>query len=232
MTEYTQHKQKLLDYFNGLGFERWSAIYGNAELSGVRSTIRAGHSEMLQIALGWLLEGQANHVPQVLDAGCGTGLLTLELARRGVHVRAIDLAPQMAEATQRAVEMAGLADRVTVLCGDLETVEGQFDRVACLDVLIHYPAHDLERMVARLAGLARGRLVLTYAPHEPLLAALHWLGGRFPHANRRTDIQMISERRLGRALAECGMRVRRTARVSRGFYHIGLIEAERVLEEE
>ncbi|MDZ4718115.1 MAG: magnesium protoporphyrin IX methyltransferase, partial [Roseiflexaceae bacterium] len=72
------------------------------------------------------------------------------------------------------------------------------------------------------------RIVVTCAPHEPILAALHWLGGRFPNANRRTDIQMISERRFAQALNRCGMQIRRTARVSRGFYHVTLVEGVRV----
>jgi magnesium-protoporphyrin O-methyltransferase len=182
-------KRRLLDYFDGTGFERWRAIYGDARLSGVRATIRAGHDEMLATAVGWLAEGLApGAMPHVLDAGCGTGLLATALAARGARVTAVDLAPQM-------------------------------------DVLVHYPADDLARMVGRLARLTRGPLVLTYAPREPLLAALHWVGGRFPSAQRRTDIQLVSERHVARALAAAGMRVRRQTRVSRGFYHIALVEA-------
>lgn len=229
MTEITQHKQKLLDYFDGLGFERWSAIYGDAELSGVRRTIREGHSAMLETAVAWLSthERPAADAPHVLDAGCGTGLLTVELAQRGMHITAVDLAPQMAQATQQAAIAAGVGERVAARSGDLETAAGLYDAVACLDVLIHYPTNDLERMVVHLASMARERIVLTYAPHEPLLAALHWLGGRFPNAHRRTDIQMISERRVTQALHGCGMRIRRTARVSRGFYHVTLVEGVR-----
>jgi magnesium-protoporphyrin O-methyltransferase len=232
MTNLTQHKQKLLDYFDGLGFERWSAIYGDAELSGVRKTIREGHTAMLETAVAWLCDGESRVqndglLTHVLDAGCGTGLLTVELAQHGMQVTAIDLAPHMAQATQRAAVAAGVGALVDARSSDLELVTGSYHAVACLDVLIHYPTNDLERMVAHLAGMARERMVLTYAPHEPLLAALHWLGGRFPNANRRTDIQMISERRFTQALNQCGMQVRRTARVSRGFYHVTLVEALR-----
>mgnify|MGYP000269925098 CR=1 FL=1 len=34
------HKSRLLAYFDGQGFERWSAIYGDAEVSRIRRTIR------------------------------------------------------------------------------------------------------------------------------------------------------------------------------------------------
>ena len=71
----------------------------------------------------------------------------------------------------------------------------------------------------------RGPLLLTYAPSEPVLAALHWLGGRFPKGERRTDIQMIPARFVGETLAQAGMTVYRQARISRGFYHVTLLEA-------
>ncbi len=47
MTDVSQHKQQLRDYFDGDGFQRWSAIYGEAEVSRVRRTIRVGHNRML-----------------------------------------------------------------------------------------------------------------------------------------------------------------------------------------
>jgi magnesium-protoporphyrin O-methyltransferase len=216
------HKQQLLEYFDGLGFERWQAIYGDAKLSRVRQTIRAGHQQMLDSAINWLMSAGDQHI---LDAGCGTGLLTLALARRGQRVTAIDLAPHMAIATQQAVREAGVAEAVTVHSGDLEVVSGRYDAVACLDVLIHYPVEDARRMLTQLASMARGPLIFTYAPHEELLAALHWLGGHFPKAHKRTDIQMIAEHEIVAMLANCGRSIRRTTRISHGFYHVALVEA-------
>src|SRR5215218_1065665 len=87
-----QHKSRLRDYFNGIGFERWSAIYGQAEVSRIRQTIRAGHAVMLAQAEQWLVEAlraderstikdestathpssSALRPSSILDAGCGT----------------------------------------------------------------------------------------------------------------------------------------------------------------
>jgi trans-aconitate 2-methyltransferase len=52
----------------------------------------------------------------VLDAGCGSGKITAELARRVPHgtVYAVDAAPSMVRHAQEA-----LGDRATVLCQDL-----------------------------------------------------------------------------------------------------------------
>ena len=51
-----QHKAQLQDYFDGVGFDRWSAIYGKAPLSRIRRTIRTGHDRMLAQADAWLAE--------------------------------------------------------------------------------------------------------------------------------------------------------------------------------
>ena len=229
-----QHKTKLRDYFDGLGFERWKAIYGDAEVSSIRRTIREGHATMLALAEQWIAEGlgegepkpqAAGLRPHVLDAGCGTGLFSLALARRGLRVSGVDIAPQMVAAAARAAGDAGLGERTAFRVGDLEHIEGRYDAVACLDVLIHYPQQGFAQLCGRLAGLSRGPLVLTYAPREPLLAALHWLGGRFPTNHRRTEIQMIDPRVVERALALADRRVRRSQRISRGFYHVTLLEA-------
>ena len=82
------HKAQLRRYFNGIGFERWAAIYGEGELRGVRRSIRAGHSAMLAAACEYL-DGARHHAaePAALDAGCGTGLFSLALAQRGYRVK-------------------------------------------------------------------------------------------------------------------------------------------------
>ena len=246
MTEVSHnHKSRLLAYFDGQGFERWSAIYGDAEVSRIRRTIRQGHARMLALAEQWVCEGvgswraadglptskpqplSPSSAPQVLDAGCGTGLLSLALARRGLRVTAVDLAPQMVAAAAAALRAAGLAAQAETRVADIEAVAGTFDAVACLDVLVHYPAADFAHILRALAGRTRGALVFTYAPRSPLLAGLHWLGGRFPSAHRRTEIQMIPPRAVAGVLGECGLAIRRTARISHGFYHVTLVEAAR-----
>lgn len=224
--EIAQHKARLRQYFDGVGFERWSAIYGQGRLSPIRRSIRAGHAAMLAHAEAWLDDGPALH-GAALDAGCGTGLFSLALARRGLHVVAADIAPQMVEATRAAAAAARLGAQVECRATDLEELRGSYAVVACFDVLIHYPPRLFAPLLSHLAGLSTGALLFTYAPSTPLLAALHRVGGLFPHGQRRTDIQMIPDALVHATLRASGFRVGRTRRVSSGFYHVTLVEALR-----
>jgi magnesium-protoporphyrin O-methyltransferase len=226
--DIAQHKARLRHYFDGVGFARWSAIYGDAKLSAVRGTIRDGHNVMLAAADAWA--GAAFPKPagaKALDAGCGTGLFSLALARRGFQVSSVDLAPQMAAATASAAAAAGFADHVSCWAADLESITGSYDLVNCFDVLIHYPAEPFVAMLSHLASLCRGTLLFTYAPYSTFLAAMHRVGGYFPHSQRRTDIQMIHDTTVRQALSSAGMRFRRAERVGKGFYHVMLVEASR-----
>lgn len=220
------HKAQLRRYFNGIGFERWAAIYGEGELRGVRRSIRAGHSAMLTAACAFLdTAGARSPAPAALDAGCGTGLFSLELARRGYEVTAVDIAPQMVDAAGERLAAAG--HRAEYKVGDLEEIAGRFDLVACFDVLIHYPSGPFQSLLRHLAGLTTGRLLFTYAPHSPLLAALHRVGGFFPHSQRRTEIQMIKDAVVRDTLGAAGLTLRQSRRISSGFYHVTLVEATR-----
>ncbi len=53
----------------------------------------------------------------VVEIGAGRGACTLALARRGVHVIALERDPHWAEELRRAVRRQGMA-HVTVVCGD------------------------------------------------------------------------------------------------------------------
>lgn len=219
-------KSDLRAYFDGVGFQRWSAIYDGGELGRVRRTIRAGHARMLALAEQWIEESRLPAGSRVLDAGCGTGLFSVGMARRGYTVHGVDIAPQMVAAARAAAQRRGVGERATFACGDLEAIDGLFDAVACFDVLVHYPQPLFGDLLTHLARRTRGPLLLTYAPYSSLLHALHWIGGRFPRAQRRTEIQMIRSRDVEQTLAEAGMRVVRQSAISHGFYHVTLLHAQ------
>lgn len=84
------------------------------------------------------LEGLAGR--RIVDAGCGTGTLALELARRGAQVRAVDL--DEALLSQAEAKAAG-PHPFEVLRGDLRTFPSEpgLDAVLCLgNTLPHLPS--------------------------------------------------------------------------------------------
>jgi hypothetical protein len=59
------------------------------------------------------------------------------------------------------------------------------------------------------------------------LAVLHRLGGHLPHQHRRPDIHLLPTRFVEHTLAEAGMRIQRSARISHSVYHVVLLQAAR-----
>ena len=225
MIDSTQHKSQLRDYFDGVGFERWSAIYGQANLSRIRQTVREGHTTMLAQVETWLNVYSLPKDAHILDAGCGIGLLSVALAQRGFRVTSVDIAPHMVDATKVRAGQAGVLDQMEFLVGDLEAVSETFDAIVCLDVLVHYPQPLFEHMATGLANRTRGPLLITYAPYNRLLATMHWMARFFPKGQRRTNIQMIRDSLVRKTLEQAGMQVQNETRVSRGFYHVALLDA-------
>lgn len=76
----------------------------------------------------------------ILDLGCGTGKMTIELAKRGYDMTGIDYAPEMLNIARRAAEDEGLGDNILWLCQDMREFElyGTVDvAVSCLDSINH-----------------------------------------------------------------------------------------------
>ena len=100
----------------------------------------------------------------VLDVACGTGVLFPDYLARDVHsVTGVDIAPEMA---RRAAEKFPDA-RVTVLCGDIETVPlpQPFDCCMVYNAFPHFP--DPARLIAHLATAQNRRPPVHRARHEP-----------------------------------------------------------------
>jgi magnesium-protoporphyrin O-methyltransferase len=222
-----EHKKMLQSYFNGQGFQRWASIYGNDKLSTVRSTVRQGHAVMMDKAFEWLQKTGLKKGSTVLDAGCGTGLFSIRLAKSGYRVKSADIAAQMVNKTREDAEKAGVAGNIEFEVNSIESVKGTYDAVVCFDVLIHYPAEGFAQAFRNLSSLTKGPVIFTYAPYNNILAFQHWIGGFFPKKERRTTIQMIRDEEMKRVLGELGLRVKSQEKISFGFYHTMLMHVGR-----
>ncbi len=69
------------------------------------------------------LEGMVRPATQILDLGCGSGILAIAAAKLGAaHIWALDIDPIAVEAAQANCEQNGVADKITVQTGSLESV--------------------------------------------------------------------------------------------------------------
>ena len=215
---WTKTRARLTDYFDRTAFDAWAAMTSDAPVSRIRATVRAGRSEMRDMLLSWLpadLTGK-----RVLDAGCGTGMLAIEAARRGATVVGVDVSPQLvATGADRLPD--DVRSRITLVAGDmLDSGLGDFDHIVSMDVLIHYEADEIAAATARLAQRAGHSLIFTFAPGTPLLRAARAVGRLFPKSDRSPTIVPVGHGHLKANLARTvpHARLGRDARVSRGFY--------------
>lgn len=79
---------------------------------------------------------------RVLDVGCGAGILSEALARRGAEVTGLDLSPELIEAAKAHAEQSGLSiDYRCVSSRDLaREMASAFDIVVCYEMLEHVDA--------------------------------------------------------------------------------------------
>lgn len=209
---------RLEDYFDRTAFDAWAALTSDAPVSKIRATVRAGRETMRSTLLSWLPADLSGR--RILDAGCGTGALAIEAARRGADVVGIDVSPQLISiAVERAP--ADLHGRIQFLSGDmLDPRLGTFDHIVSMDVLIHYESDQIAAAAAGLAERARHSLIFTFAPGTPLLRTARAVGRLFPRADRAPTIIPVGlgdlKARLGRSLPQA--KLGRDTRVSRGFY--------------
>jgi len=108
---------------------------------------------------------------------------------------------------------------------DLESLDGKYDTVVCLDVLIHYPQHKADGMIAHLASLANNRLILSFAPKTFYYDLLKRVGELFPGPSKATRAYLHSEADVERALQKVGWTIRKRGLTTTQFYFARLIEA-------
>jgi len=108
------------------------------------------------------------HAP-VLEVGCGPGIITTAIARKGFRVSAVDSVPEMVERTRANVEQAGLASRVFAQVGNIERLPfaaATFELVVVIGVS--------EWLVSLTAPLAETFRVLRPGGHLIISADNNW----------------------------------------------------------
>jgi magnesium-protoporphyrin O-methyltransferase len=212
---YIERRGQLETYFDRTAAEAWSRLTSDAPVSRIRATVREGRDRMRGTLLSWLPDDMRGM--RLLDAGCGTGMLALEAAKRGAEVTAIDLSPTL----------VGLArDRlpgnlkVDFRVGDmLDPALGRFDHIVSMDSLIHYKAADMVRALELLTDRTGSSVVFTFAPSTKALMVMHAVGKLFPRGNRAPAIEPVREASLRTLLTGLdGWKASRSERIACGFY--------------
>lgn len=219
-THYLQRRSQIATYFDRTAADTWARLTSDAPVGRIRATVRAGRDRMRELLLGWLPQDLRGR--RLLDAGCGTGALAVEAARRGASVVAVDLSPTLIGIAAQRVP-AGLGRHIEYLAGDmLDAALGEFDHVVAMDSLIHYAPTEAVQVLCGLSARCRHTLLFTFPPRTRALAAMHFVGRLFPRGERAPEIAPVSERRLRHLLDTTpgllDVGVGRTQRVASGFY--------------
>ena len=224
---YLERRGELQTYFDRTAVDAWARLTSDAPVGRIRATVRAGRDEMRHTLLSWLPSNMSG--ARLLDAGCGTGALSIEAARRGARVVAVDLSPTLVSVARERIPADLDSSALEFRSGDmLDPKLGQFDFVVAMDSLIHYRPADTCGIMAGLAARTNVALLVTFAPRTPALAVMHAVGRLFPRGDRAPAIEPVAEQKLRRLLLseenlerwELG----RSRRVTSGFYKSHALE--------
>lgn len=214
MSDYAAVRDRVEHYFDRTATRAWERLTtADAKVSRIRQTVREGRDRMRATMLERLPADLSG--ARVLDAGCGTGAMTAELAARGADVVAADISPRLVAIAEDRLP-AALAPRVRFHAGDMtDPALGRFDFVLAMDSLIYYRAPDVGAALSRLGERTGQAVVFTVAPRTPVLMAFWWVGRAFPRSDRSP---LMVPHALDGLRRHAGDRLTHVGRVSRGFY--------------
>ncbi len=143
-------------------FMKWLETRPEDYERGIRLLTLGRLAHVRELILAHVHEGA-----RVLEIGCGTGALTVAMARQGARVTAIDIAPPMLNATLARVRAAGLTDQVDVRHMDATLIgerfpPASFDLIVASLVLSELPPDQTRYVLEQAARLLapEGRMLI------------------------------------------------------------------------
>ena len=215
---YDQTLARVETYFDNTATEAWERLTADTPVSKVRKTVRAGRDQMRSLIIDQLpmdLKGQ-----RVLDAGCGTGQMTVELAKRGASVLACDISPSILDIAKRRTPPE-LLNQITFISGDMLNKDlGFFDHVVAMDSLIYYIAADIGTALRALERRVSDKIIFTVAPRTKFLLCMWYIGKIFPRSDRSPEMIPHNFNSLSRQITAAGVsrRLQFVDTVVSGFY--------------
>ncbi len=150
---------------------------------------------------------------EILEVGCGGGLICEHLARRKAVMVGLDPSKGALETARTHAQQVGLAHNIHYVQGFAEQMpfaDSSFSAIVCLDVLEH--VNDLQATMAEIARvLAPGGVFVFDTINRTFLAraVLIWYGEHFPGSGLTPGThsyhKFIKPAELSRALTTCGM---------------------------
>jgi 2-polyprenyl-3-methyl-5-hydroxy-6-metoxy-1,4-benzoquinol methylase len=194
--ETASQLERLREYFSASARE-WQELYQRPRR--VNDLVLAERRELA-------VEQIREHVApggRVLDAGCGAGLVGLDLAERGYFVHGVDIAEPMLELARRRFQEARIAeDRALFTCGELSSLAlapASFDAIVALGFL-EYQVEEAP-LLARFRELLKpGGTLVVSGPTQVRLANYLGLSTRLRAELERRGLVQPVQRGYGLGL--------------------------------
>jgi len=110
---------------------------------------------------------------KILDLGCGTGIYTKILKKRGAKVYGVDISPEMIEIAKR--EVKGVEFKVGSAV-DLPYKSGTFDMVLASLVIHYFPS--LDKAFSEIRRVLKKDGIFIFSSDNPVVAATHRMRGK------------------------------------------------------
>ena len=184
---YLAKRASLENYFNEVSSDAWDKLTSNEPVSFVRQLVREGRQKMLLAILDKLPQDLKG--TRILDAGCGTGVLSRMLDERGAEVVGVDISDKLVDV---AKNRSRSHRNIEYFSGDMnEHSFGNFDYIIAMDSLIHYYAEDVMSSLVDFSNRANKSVLFTVIPSTFALRTKLRLGKYFPKSERSPEVVPI-----------------------------------------
>ena len=189
---YLAKRARLENYFNEVSSDAWDKLTSNEPVSFVRQLVREGREKMQAAIMEKLPQDLKG--TRILDAGCGTGVLSRMLDERGAEVVGVDISEKLIEV---AKNRSRSHRNIEYFAGDMkEQSFGNFDYIIAMDSLIHYSVEDVISSIADFSKRANNSVLFTVIPSTFALRTKLRLGKYFPKSERSPEVVPIGWRQL------------------------------------